>query len=205
MNYLNFKNQLQDYLIFSLNDIKKIEPSFQRRRLNEWQDKGYIQKIIRKYYIFSDIATNEQIIFLIANKIYPPTYISLEMALSFYGFIPESVYGITSVTSKHTHKFHTLKGDFIYRHLKPELFFGYQLMDYQNHSFKIAEPEKAVLDFFYLNPNLKTKNDFYELRFNKEEFLQKVNLNKLREYLKSFSSKSLEKRITLFLKFLKNA
>ncbi len=91
MQFIEFKEKLKNYIVFSLQDIKKIDKNFYRSRLNEWQDKGYIKKIRRSYYIFDDLNLNEAILFLIANKIYSPSYISFEMALSYYGLIPEAV------------------------------------------------------------------------------------------------------------------
>ena len=68
----------------------------------------------------------------------------------------------------------------------------------------MASSEKALLDYFYLNPHLKNENDFYEMRFNKETFQEKVNIEKLNNYLKYFKNKNLEKRIKKLLKFIKN-
>ena len=45
----------------------------------------------------------------IANRIYGPSYISLEYALAYYRLIPETVYTITSATTKITRKF-TVQG-----------------------------------------------------------------------------------------------
>ncbi|GAB4112641.1 MAG: hypothetical protein Kow00103_02520 [Candidatus Caldatribacteriota bacterium] len=73
MKFLELKNELKDFPIFSLNDIKNINPGFNRRRLNEWQDRGYIKKIIRGYYLFSDIVVDEEILFRISNQIYYPS------------------------------------------------------------------------------------------------------------------------------------
>jgi len=94
MKFLELKDELRDFTIFSLNEIRNIEPGFHRRRLNEWQDKGYIKKVIRGYYIFSDLKLSEEILFKIANRIYLPSYVSLESALSYYHLIPESVSAI---------------------------------------------------------------------------------------------------------------
>ena len=82
MKFLELKNELNDFPIFSLNEIRIIDPNFHRRRLNEWQDKGYIKKVIRGYYIFSGLQLSEEILFKIANRIYLPSYVSLESALS---------------------------------------------------------------------------------------------------------------------------
>jgi len=205
MNYIKLKNFLKDYTIFSLNDIKMIDSSFYRRRLNEWQDKGYIKKIIRGYYIFSDLEINEYVLFEIANKIYNPSYISSEMALSYYHFIPESVYGITSVSTRRTYSFKTPIAEFIYKTVKPQLFFGYNLIKYNNKYIKIASLEKAILDYFYLHSDIKGENDFASLRLNKEIFLKEFNEEKLNKFLERFAQKSLTKRIESFGEFMKNA
>jgi predicted transcriptional regulator of viral defense system len=142
---------------------------------------------------------------MIANKIYDPSYISFEMALSYYDLIPETVYQITSASSRKTQAFKTDLASFSYRKIKPELMFGYALQKLGSYNFKIAEPEKAVLDFFYLNSRLKSEGDFEELRINADEFQKKVNVGKLKKYLKLFSNKSLERRINNFLTFISHA
>lgn len=205
MQYLELKKRFKDSLVFTLNDIKKIEPFFHRQRLNDWQNKGYIKKIIKGHYIFLDLEINDQVLFFIANKIFEPSYISLEMALSYYGLIPESVYEITSVSSKKTYAFKLPMAQFSYKKIKPELMFGYKLVNFNNHVFKIAEVEKAILDFFYINSKYKTMEDIEELRFSKDIFLEKVSLEKLKNYLKQFKSAALEKRINLFVDFITHA
>ena len=204
MTYNELKEQLTSFIIFTLNDIRKVESSFYRARLNEWQSKGYIKKIRRGYYIFSDTKLDEQALFLIANKLYAPSYVSFEMAFSRYGLIPESVYGITSATTKKTASFKTPLGEFIYHKIKPSLMFGYNLISYQNQNYKMAEIEKAVLDYLYINPQLETEADFFELRFNGQEFLAKADMQKINQYLAVFKNKNLNKRVDNFLQFIKN-
>lgn len=205
MQYLELKEALSNYIVFSSQDIKKIDSTFYRSRLNDWQKKGYLKKIRRGFYIFSDQKLNESTLFLIANKIYPPSYISFEMALSFYNLIPESVYGITSSASGKTKKFTSEIGEFIYHHLKPELIFGYTLVSVGTCVFKIAEAEKAILDFLYINQRFKTEQDFSELRINQEEFRIKIDLKKFANYLAEFKNKSLENRAKKLLKYINHA
>ena len=120
--------------VFSLSDIRKVDPEFYRPRLNEWQAKGYIKKLRRGYYMFADLALNEQALFFIANRLYVPSYVSFEMALSYYGLIPEGVYLVTSVSTKKTSTFKTPIAQFLYKTMKPSLFFGYQLEKYNQKS-----------------------------------------------------------------------
>ena len=205
MQFFELRTQLSDFLVFSTKDIEKIDSAFHSQRLSEWQAKGYIKRVTKEYYIFSDLEINESVLFLIANKIYSPSYISFEMAFSYYSLIPEAVYSVTSATSQKTNNFKTSFGEFIYRHIKPKLMFGYKLVEYKNQSFRIAEIEKAVLDYFYLNVHLKTENDFAEMRFKREEFKALANIDKLNNYLDAFENKALEKRVKRFLKYINYA
>jgi len=205
MRFMQFKQKFNDFTCFNLQEIRKIDRNFDLRRLNEWQKKGYIKKIRREHYIFSNKKIDELTLFFIANKIYTPSYISLEMALSYYNLIPETVYGITSVTSQKTKTFKTFLSDFVYRHIRSDLFFGYKLVKHQKFTYKIADLEKAILDFFYLNPDFKTENDIAELRINIDEFKNAVDEKRLLLYLERFNCKALAKRINNLIKFINYA
>ncbi len=205
MNFIKFKENLGNFGVISLSDIQKVDPAFHRRRLNEWQSKGYIKKILRGYYLFSDITLNELRLFEIANKIYTPSYISLESAFSYYGLIPESVYGITSISTRKTNTFNTPAASFIYHSVKSHLFWGYEIKNTDHTCFKIAVPEKALLDFFYLNPDIQDQNAYESLRMNKERFFKIIKPRKLSFLLKKFNQKHLKSRIHAFWEAMQHA
>jgi hypothetical protein len=81
-----------------------------------------------------------------AALLYPPAYVSLESALFMHGVLQQAPHVLTCVTINKTKVFHTGLGEIVYSHLKPELFFGYGARD----RIVLAEPEKAALDFVYL-------------------------------------------------------
>ena len=201
MKFIEFKRNLREFIVFNLQDIRKVEADFDLRRLSEWQAKGYIQKLRRGYYAFGDIDLNEEKLFLIANRLYAPSYISLEMALSFYGLIPEGVYSLTSITTRKTEHFKTRVADFFYRSVSSKLFFGYRLGKIGNQQYKIAEIEKAVLDYLYLHPEMSASADLHEWRFNTDEFLSKADPQKFRTYAQVFGQKSLVRRAENLLDF----
>lgn len=204
MNFLKFQKQLKNHLVFSLRDIQKLFPDFSRIQLNRWQKAGLIQKIINKYYIFDDNDLDENALWVIANTIYKPSYVSLEAALSHYGLIPEGVFVVTSVTTKKTYRFESKIANFHYGKIRTNLFWGYKLVDCKNWKICLAEPEKALLDFFYLNPNLDSVAHFEELRINSEVFREIIDLEKFNTYLKAFGNKLLTRRVNIFLNFMKN-
>ncbi len=199
MNFVHFKNSLRDFPVFSIADIRAAYSCFDRRRLSEWQKKGYIKKIVKGYYLFSDVGMNESTLSAIANKIYKPSYISFETAMSHYRLIPESIYMITSASTRRTYLFETPVARFSYRTIKPSLFFGYSLL---SGGIKMAFMEKAILDYFYINPAVRTENDFASLRINRDEMLTRVNRERLTDYVQRFSHKRLSNRMKHFLAWL---
>jgi predicted transcriptional regulator of viral defense system len=88
---------------------------------------------------------------LIANVLYQPSYISLEYALNFYGLIPEAVSDVTSVSTRKTAVFINELGTFRYQHIDPGAFRGFKKVGEGQNAFFMAEAEKAVVDFLYLN------------------------------------------------------
>ena len=199
MIYNLFRERLHWLKLFSLTDIRKAFPSFDSRRLVEWQSKGYIKKVINRWYIFADVSAEERLLLWTSNRIYHPSYISMETALSYYGLIPETVYTTTAVGTLKTKSFDTPLGAFSYRHLKPALFFGYRLLDWKGFPIKMAEPEKVILDYFYLNPQLNQKEDWQGLRLHQATLHERINLPRLEEYLTLFHTKALDKRVSQFL------
>ena len=204
MNFITFQAQMKGFIPFSLTDIRKIDARFDLRRLSEWQQKGYIKGIVKGYYIFSDLNLNEQALFEIANRIYAPSYVSLETALSFYGIIPEGVYSVTSVSSRRTYTFNTKAAVFNYRKVRPDLFFGYNLVRHEVRVYKFAGPEKAVLDYFYLNPQVNTREKIESLRYNSAAFFKQINRRRFKSYARRFSSRALSRRVGLLMEVMES-
>ena len=112
MNYLLFKKALEQFPVFSIQDIQKQFNDFDSRRLVEWQEKGYIIKLRRGYYSFEEVEKGESFRYFSANKMYTPSYISMESALSYYNLIPEGVFTTVSLTTRNTTTFRTPLGSF---------------------------------------------------------------------------------------------
>lgn len=202
MKYIDFYNKFKDYPLVELENIKNVYPDFDTRRLYEWQKNGYLNKIINKFYIIKDKKFTDCEVNFIANKLCEPSYLSLEFALNYYSLIPEIVFWRTSITSKKTKKYTVEIGNFLYHSIKEQLFFGYKLVKFNNSAFKIAEPEKALLDFLYLRKDVKNENDLYELRINEYEYKEIIDQEKLKKYLEKFDSKILTKKIKILNKIL---
>jgi len=202
MNYIDFKNKLTPHVIFSTNDIEFYFPKFNRMNLFHWQQSGFIIKLRNEWYCFTDNNTVESFLFSISNKIYQPSYISLETALSFYGVIPEGVFIIQGISTLKTNQFHNTQGNFRYKHIKTKLFFGYQIIKFGQFTIKIADLEKTILDSLYYNTQLETIQDFYDLRWNKNSLKEKLNKDKLNDYVNQINSKIISRKVKILLQYI---
>ena len=72
---------------------------------------GPFVKLRRGLYMLADYPANN---YLIANRLYAPSYISFDAALSFQGVIPETVYTVTSATTRITREFKVRNIRFVY-------------------------------------------------------------------------------------------
>ena len=117
--------------------------------------------------------------FYLANYLYSPSYISLETALSYYNLIPETVYSVTSVTSKPTREFDIQNRAFSYSKIKKGAYTGYIPTQIEGKMVYIATPEKAAADFLYFVSLGKRS-------FNDRLNVSKLDKTKLRDYLKLF-------------------
>lgn len=208
MKYLEFKNAVRNFPIISLTHIFNIDRKTQtlKVQLRGWQKKGLVIKLKRGLYILNenDRKIEPSRIFL-ANALYSPSYVSTTYAFGFYDLIPEKVIDVTSITTKKTAKFTNIFGTFIYQHLKTNLFFGFkEIKDENGFPVLIAEPEKAILDFIYLNlKDFKDKEtDVFSLsyRFQNLNILRK---KRLMDFAERFQSKEIFDVAKNLLDFIK--
>jgi predicted transcriptional regulator of viral defense system len=97
------------------------------------------------YMLKTDPLAEEEI----ANRLYQPSYISFEYALSVFGILPESVYTITSATTKPTRQFTVQNIEYQYHSILDEAYTGYSLQDIRGNRCLLADAEKALVDYVY--------------------------------------------------------
>jgi hypothetical protein len=60
--------------------------------------------------------------------------------------------------------------------------------------YLLAEPEKALLDYIYLNlTRINNEDDFETIRLNEEQIKNTLDKDKFKMYLKVFGGKKMEK------------
>jgi len=202
MKYIEIQNNLRRLGVFTLNDIRILDPDFREPTLNDWLNNGWIKRIRRFWYADSSFNPQGYDYFFVANKIYSPSYISLESALSHYGFIPEATLQITSVSTRKTNLFNTQFGVFSYQSVKNDLYFGYKVIESNGRPFTLATPEKAILDYLYLHSEISSIEDLEGLRFNKEIINSTLDRERFNIYLNQFNNSELIHRCNILLEYL---
>lgn len=177
------------YFVFSFEDLLSFYPNEKKTNLKKmvyrWREKGWIYSIKKGLFEITyprDLAIPDM---HIANRLYYPSYVSMETALSNYSIIPEVSMAVTSITTKPTRRFKNKHGLFIYHTVKPAAFTGYHVEKQGGFDILIAEPEKALIDFLHFKTYRGTKIKFKDERFDKNA-VSRLNKTKLNRYAKIY-------------------
>ncbi len=150
-------------------------------KISDIEKSGTLIRLKKGMYVVSSRESGKLLsLELIANHLYGPSYISMASALRYYGLIPESVYTLQSMTTKHSRDFKNSLGRFEYTQCPKEYFsIGIRLETKDNVAFLIASPEKALCDLINhtSNLNLRFRKNLYayledDLRLDMEIFYQ---------------------------------
>ncbi len=168
---------------FSFTDLQKIsrlDDASLRVAVSRMITAGEIFSLAKGYYCLDKANLDLK---KMALEIYAPSYLSFEWALGHYGIMSQKSHALTLATTKRARQIEIGGMLVCYRHLQPSLFFGYLHRD----GYLIAEPEKAFLDLAYLSLNGYANFDAEDMS------MELLNKNKLKEYLKKFKNKRLNK------------
>ncbi|MFP1682990.1 hypothetical protein ACLD0W_10780 [Alloalcanivorax sp. C16-1] len=130
-------------------------------KIAEWLRQGVLIQIKRGLYVVGpDWREGALSLPLIANRLYGPSCVSLDYALSWHGLIPERSYELTSVCVRRGRVFDNALGRFSYLTV-PAGLFPVGLRQHQASdqvTFLIAGPEKALCDKVLLTRNLPARS-----------------------------------------------
>lgn len=174
---------------------------------------GDIIRVKKGIYVFGpDYAKRPFSPEILANKIYGPSYVSAEYALSFWGLIPEGVIEVTSMTTGKSKRFSTPVGRFSYHHIDPVKFFvGVVYRKFsEKHGALMATPEKALVDLLINRKEnactpVELKKILYEdLRIDPQGF-KHLHTSMMKDILQSNQNMMVETLIQLLREERKHA
>ena len=164
--------------VFTLQEIALLFPEIPygnlKKRMSYFTKTGAIKKLNRGIY-----AKDKYDVLELANKLYVPSYISLETVLQRAGVIfqyYESIFAISYLTRTIEVSNHTI----MYRRMKKEILLNKQGIEVEGNVV-IALPERAFLDAVFLYKNYHFDNLD---PLNWDKIMELKNLYKIRAFSK---------------------
>src|SRR3954465_3783972 len=160
-----------------------VDPANVHRQLSRWVKAGRLYQLRRGLYTvappFQRVRPHP---YLVANRLVPGSYVSLQSALGHFALIPESVPVTTSVTTGRPGQWDTPLGTYLFRHIQPDFLTGFRRMLLMGgQEALLATPEKALLDLVYLEPDGDSPPYLAELRLQNMDGLDLTELRRLAE------------------------
>lgn len=161
--------------------IGKADPRSVNVQLSRWKKAGKIIQLRRGLYMMNSpyVKLPAGYDLYIAGALHSPSYVSLHKALEYHSLIPEGVPVYTSVTTRRPVTVRNQVGEFVYRHIRQGLFWGYEKTETAAGDLFMATPEKALLDLFYLDGVKISESYLEELRLQNLETLDLERLGAL--------------------------
>lgn len=116
--------------------------------------KGEILQIRRGLYCLAPRYRKKSVsVYAVAQRVYGPSYVSMETALSFHGWIPEAVHVCACASFGNAKDFDTPLGLFVYRRIPQRVFYAgvERRADADGNVFFMASPAKALADYVYVH------------------------------------------------------
>jgi len=141
---------------FTTQDLAVLFPGSKDRRyglVKRALASGEIIRIRRGLYCLAPKYQKKSVnLYALAQHVHGPSYVSLESALSWHGWIPEAVHAVTSVSFKKSREFKTPLGVFSYDRVPQRVFYSEieRLADASGNVFLMARPLKALADYVYV-------------------------------------------------------
>lgn len=188
MKDIIFELYKKDQTVFTFKEILLYFPNLTKQSLKDKLKyavkKGKIFRLRKGIYGKSDYN-----VFELANKIYTPSYISLETVLKQEGLIFQE-FSYVTVISYLSREVTVGKQKIVYRKIKDEILTEKRGIGEKDNYF-VAEKERAFLDSLFLY------KDFYF------DNLKPLNWEKIFEILEIYHSKALKKRVDRYYQIFK--
>lgn len=185
--WLRFFKQHTQKKLFSLADLSQLtgeDKSSLYVQLNRVVKAGLVKRVAYRWYENPFAHPTLEEISMILRY---PSYLSMEYALSKQGILSQAVYTLTLVTTKLPYTYKTEGVTYEYHQIHKNLFWGYK----EEGVVKVAEPEKALLDFIYIRyaKNRDMSDAMVKSLFDDMD-VGEFDFKKLHTYSKKFSPKT---------------
>jgi len=157
-----------------------------KKRVFELKEKGWLIPLRRGLYFVADISSRGFVgisPFIIAGAFNKDSYVSMESALSYYGLFEQMLRTVSSVTTNRHKSYEFQENTYKYFEVKKSIYFGFRTYAIEGYYIKMAELEKALLDYLYF------RNSTYDIDLiieKMDKMMNKLDMEKLVRYAQKF-------------------
>lgn len=152
-------------------------------RINQLTNIGWFRRIKQGLYLIVDSLSarsqNDISLYIIANSLMSESYVSLSYALNYYQMFDQHDKIVTSITIKNNKKYIFDNHSYNFSKVKKDFYFGFVEKRDGSKIIKIAEAEKALIDYLYLDNSFGSISLVFEKIRN---YHKELDLNKLQNY-----------------------
>lgn len=153
-----------------------------RNKVSLLSKRGWLVRLKRGIYAVASLESHNFTgisPIAISNAFIPNSYVSMELALNYHGLFDQFSAKVTAVNTQRSVSYSFQDIEYQFVKTKPELFFGFAEASIDGRKVKIADPEKAILDFLYFRTDAYTVDLMLE---KLEEARESMDFNKLINY-----------------------
>lgn len=174
--------------ILTVNDLMSVfqegySLSSAHNRISLIAKAGWLRRIKRGLYLIIDSLTARSqmdvSLLRIANALMSDSYISLSHALNYYQLFDQYNTTIVSITCTANKKYLFDNYIFRYANVKRDIYFGYTEKIINGKKIQLAETEKALIDYLYLDKSFGSASLVFE---KLKEHHRELDLIKLQKY-----------------------
>lgn len=152
-------------------------------RIQKLTKSGWLKRIKRGLYLvienLSSRFQNDNSLMLISNFLNKDSYISLSYALNYYHMFDQYSKTIIAITTTDSKKYNFDDYVFKFTKVKENMYFGFSQKLEAGKLVKIADVEKALIDYLYLDKSFTSASIVFE---KLKDYQQNLDLDKLQEY-----------------------
>jgi predicted transcriptional regulator of viral defense system len=134
------------------------------KALSRLTDRGLARRLANGIYLNKLVRDYSPADFI--SVLRPDSYVSLEYALNHWGLSTQSPVALTCVTTGRPKEYEIPEFTITFRTISKTLFWGFVEKQTRYSRYRIAEPEKALLDWIYLSLQTGLKPRLDEIAFN---------------------------------------
>lgn len=190
MNFLSIEKKLRELQveIFTLNDLVKItnqKKEIVKSKLTLLVKQQKIYRLKKNYYSLKKIEHKFQL-----QKLFEETYLGLHSALEFYESTTQRYNNLDIVTKKVLNNQEVQNTNITFHKIKEKNFFGFEKKIVNNTEIFVSSIEKTIIDCIYFSSKIYLTDivDFIK------KYKQKIDVQKLENFLKKINSSTLNKR-----------